>query len=75
MKPHVDMGKEIRKCLNEQKRTVTWLADEIDHDQSNLNKKLQKTHIHTDLLFKIAQVLKVDLFSCYSDLLKESNYN
>ena len=71
--PNVDMGAEIRKYLNEQKRTVTWLADEIDYDQSNLNKQMNNKHIHPVLLFKIAQALKTDLFGCYSRLLTESN--
>ena len=69
------MGSEIIKCLNKQQRPVTWLADALNSDQSNLNKKLQKQHIHPVLLFKIAQVLDVDLFACYSDQLNELKKN
>jgi len=64
--PKVDMGTKIRKCLNEQKRTVAWLADEINHDQSNLNKQIKKQHQHPILLFKISQALNIDLFAYYS---------
>ena len=65
------MGSEIHKCLSHLKRTVTWLADELDCDQSNLNKKLLKRCLHPDLVFHISQVLGVDLFACYSRDLEE----
>ena len=65
------MGSEIHKCLNEQKRNVTWLADELECDPSNLNKKLQKQYLHPELVFKISKVLGVDLFTCYSNDLDE----
>ena len=69
----IDMGSEIHKCLDKIDRTVSWLADEIGHDQSNLNKKLLKRSVHPDLVFQISQVLDVDLFACYSDELTKLN--
>ena len=72
MEPKGHIGDEIRKYLNVQKRNVTWLADEINHDQSNLNKHLQKPHIHSVLLFKISQALGVDFFTYYSQQLPET---
>ena len=64
--PKVHMGSEIHKCLDRQKRSVTWLADELNYDQSNLNKILQKPNLRTILLFRISKVLGVDLFAWYS---------
>jgi len=66
------MGTEVRKCLNRQKRSVSWLAEELNCDQSNLNKKLNKERVHPDLLYEISQVLEIDLFACYSKQLVES---
>jgi len=69
----VHMGSEIHKCLNKMDRTVSWLADEIGRDQSNLNKQLLKPYVHSDLVFIISQVLHVDLFTCYSNELIKLN--
>ena len=71
--PKIHMGSEIRKCLKRQKRSVKWLADELNYDQSNLNKILQKPHFRIVLLFRISLVLGVDLFACYSNELSELN--
>jgi hypothetical protein len=34
----IHMGDEIRKELNHQSRSIAWLANEIEHDSSNLHK-------------------------------------
>ena len=71
----IDMGSEIHKCLDKIDRTVSWLADAIGHDQSNLNKQLHKPYVHLGLVFQISHALGIGLFACYSDELAKLNNN
>ena len=71
MEPEEHIGEEIRKHLNKQERTLTWLADEIDCDVSNLSKKLKQPFIHTKMLRCISKALNVDLFVYHSQRLEK----
>ena len=62
MEIQVHIGAEIKRVLNEQKRSVAWLAEEIDCDNSGLGRRLQNQHINTKLLYKISFALKNNFF-------------
>jgi len=66
MNTSIHIGEEIKKQLNAEKRSVVWLADKIFCDPSNMRKTLKKSHISTDLLYRISDVLDKDFFACYS---------
>ena len=64
----VHMGDEIRSELNKQCRSIAWLANQIDHDTSNLTKQLSSQYIHPKWLYEISKVLKKGLkksLRCY----------
>ncbi|MDR2206213.1 MAG: hypothetical protein LBE36_08685 [Flavobacteriaceae bacterium] len=63
------IGKLIKQRLKEFKRSQSWLANELDYDDSNLRKILKKKHIAYEMLFKISIVLKTDFFAFYSEKL------
>ena len=69
MQPAIHTGDAIRKRLNAQKRSITWLADETDCDRSKLSRQLNRPHICTDLLHRISVALGVDFFALYSQAL------
>ena len=75
MKTKIQIGIEIRKQLNAQQRSISWLADNIGCDQSNLCKRLNKPHINTDLLYKISSSLGIDFFALYTNSLSDSSLN
>ncbi|MDR2205936.1 MAG: hypothetical protein LBE36_07260 [Flavobacteriaceae bacterium] len=64
------IGELIKKRLKEHKRSQSWLAHEIDYDDSHLRKMLKNKYIHNEILFKISLVLKEDFFAHYSEKLK-----
>ena len=70
MEIQVHIGAEIKKVLNEQKRSVAWLAREIGCDNSGLGRRLNNQHIRCDLLYKISKVLNKDFFVYYCQSLK-----
>ncbi|MCL2074351.1 MAG: hypothetical protein FWH18_10540 [Marinilabiliaceae bacterium] len=72
MTPSIDIGDEICKFLDDQKRSVAWLAGCLNHDPSNLRKLLKHPYLPTDLLFKISEITDNDFFEPFSKLLAKS---
>ena len=70
----VHIGSEIRKQLKEQKRSVSWLAEEIGCDNSSLSRRLKNQHINTKLLFQISIVLGKDFFGYCSKALSDTGH-
>ena len=73
MNTNIHIGNSIRKELEIQKRSVKWLADEMECDASNLRKKINKPHISPELLLNISKVLGVDFFIFYSQSISKNN--
>jgi hypothetical protein len=65
----IHIGDVIRGKLAERGQSITWLALQVHHDRSSLCKLLKKPSIDTKLLLDISKVMKIDFFSCYSNLL------
>jgi len=51
------IGKLIQAELKAQGRTVTWFAKNIHCDRTNAYKIFSNSHIDSELLFRISQVL------------------
>jgi predicted transcriptional regulator len=70
----IDIGKVIFQILKEKKRSIAWLAREIDLDKSNLNKILKNSrYIYVGLVYKISRALEYDFFAYGSQKLNENN--
>lgn len=63
----------IHNELKAQGRTITWFANAIHSDRSNVYKMLKRDSIDLALLYKISQLLHHDFFLDYSDLLHSNN--
>jgi len=68
----IHIGEIIRKQLKEEGRTLTWLADQVCCDSSNLTKLLSRNSIHTDILIRISTALKTDYFKCFSNHIQDA---
>ena len=68
----VHIGELIRKEMERQERTPTWLAKKINCQRPNVYYIYRTESINTDLLEKISLALQVDFFSFYSKELKEN---
>ena len=68
------MGDEVRKELNKQQRSIAWLANEIEHDVSNLHKQLSAPYIHYKWLYRISKTLEKDFFTLYSQKLADEKH-
>lgn len=61
------IGEEIKKELQRQERTASWLARRINCDRTNVYNIFRRKTIDTELLLAISQALKVDFFARYSE--------
>lgn len=68
------VGKRIKAVLEEEGRTITWLAGKVCCTRENLYKVFRRSWISTDLLFKVSIALNHDFFkdcSTYLTLIKK----
>jgi plasmid maintenance system antidote protein VapI len=75
MEEEINMGKLIHDKLNENDRSVAWLAKKVYRSPSALCKLLKHDTINHELLLRISKVLDYNFFSCYSDHLGDSELN
>ena len=64
---NIHIGELILRKLKEEKLPVSWLAQKIGTDPSNLRKKLKKISRDTDLLRRISKILNGKFFQYYAD--------
>ena len=60
-------GRLIKQKMDEQGKTVTWLARELSYCRTNIYKIYDKKSLDTDLLLRISALLRHDFFSDYSE--------
>ena len=63
------IGNMIQEQLKEQGRTITWFADAIHCDRSNVYKMLKRETIDLVLLMKISELLNYDFLHDCSNAL------
>jgi len=74
-KEKILIGNRIYQKLEEQDRSIAWLAKKAPHKYSALCKILKQNHIDTMLLLRISNALKYDFFIHYSAFLKGQGYS
>lgn len=62
----IHIGKQIKKELSRQQRSIQWLATKICCDRTNVYKIFKRESIDTGLLLRISMVLNKDFFEYYS---------
>jgi hypothetical protein len=61
----IHIGKEIKAELLRQERGVTWLADKLHCDRTNVYDIFKREGIDTRLLERISVILNRNFFSLY----------
>lgn len=60
------IGKLIKQQMEEQGKTVVWLARQLSYSRTNVYKIYEKPSIDTDVLMRISVILKYDFFQIYT---------
>lgn len=71
----VHIGNIIRQELANQRRSVSWLAEQLYTDRTNMYRILKKENLDTALLRRISLCLQHDFFKYYSDELSDNRTN
>lgn len=64
-KKPIHIGKEIMEELHRQERGVTWLADKLHCDRTNVYNIFKRQGIDTRLLERISIILHRNFFTLY----------
>ncbi len=62
---HQSIGKRIEEELRNQKRSVVWLADQLDCNRTTVYKIFHKDSIDAELLLRISNILNYNFFNFY----------
>lgn len=66
----IHIGNLVKKELQWQDLSISWLSLRIYRDSSNVNKMLQKLSMHTDVLLRVSLVLRHNFFDEIAPLLQ-----
>lgn len=61
------IGQLIKQKMEEEGKTVSWLARELSYCRTNVYKIYDKKSIDTDLLLRISALLGYNFFSDYTN--------
>jgi len=75
MSENIPIGEIIKQKLKANDRSMAWLAQKVNCDNSNFCKKLKNNNIDIDLLFRISEILQEDFFAHYSEILRGKIYH
>lgn len=65
------IGNEIKRVLEEQRRSAIWLAKQLNCDRTNIYKICLKESIDTFLLMRISIALSYNFFDYLSEYYNE----
>lgn len=66
------IGHRIEKVLREQGRSVSWFAQQICCERTNVYSIFHRASIDTELLVRISKVLSYNFFEEYGNILKHN---
>ncbi|MDR3236215.1 MAG: hypothetical protein LBT48_05740 [Prevotellaceae bacterium] len=79
MNKEIDIGLSIRRTLQNNGQSISWLARQVNCDRCNLRKQLFKAQLDVNLLLRISIILKTDflpnILLSFTNLSPENNNN
>ena len=66
----IHFGNLIKELLEKEGRTITWFAQQMNSDRSNMYKILSHVHIDSGFILRASWILKHDFFKDASDKLR-----
>lgn len=63
----MDIGKRVRKVMQEKGLSATWLAEQIPCERSNVYNIFRRSGMNVDLLYRLSVILDHDFFGDISE--------
>lgn len=67
----IHIGQIIKQELHHQERSVTWFANKLYCDRTNVYKIFKRNSIDTELLLRISIILQYNFFHYYLNEIEE----
>ena len=71
----IHIGKLIEEELRKQERSVTWFADKLCCERTNVYSIFKRQSIDTELLIRISKILHHNFFQDYRNELEECDFS
>lgn len=65
MDNNIHIGKAIKAKMQDQGRSVKWIAEKLCYERTNVYSIFRRKSIDTDLLYRISVILEYDFFELY----------
>ncbi len=65
----IHIGEEIEREVRRQGRSISWLAEALCCDRTNVYKIFRRPSIDTELLYRVSIILSCNFFRFYTDKL------
>lgn len=64
------VGQSIMTVLKEDGRSISWFAERMNSDRSNMYKILARPHLNSEFILRASRILKHDFFKDISEWMK-----
>ena len=68
----IHIGAIIKDKLAQERRSVSWFADQMNCDRSNMYKLLSRAHLDSNFILRASKILEYNFFKDISALLEEA---
>jgi len=69
------IGAIIKDKLTQERRSVSWFAEQMNCDRSNMYKLLSRAHLDTNFVLRASKILEHNFFKDISDKVKMAAEN
>ena len=69
------IGSIIKDKLTQERRSVSWFAEQMNCDRSNMYKLLSRAHLDTNFVLRASKILEHNFFKDISDKVKMAAEN
>ena len=71
----IHIGKLIEEELRRQERSVTWFANKLCYERTNVYSIFKRQSIDTELLARISRILHYNFFIHYNQEIEECDFS
>ena len=68
----IHVGTIIKDKLAQERRSISWFADQMNCDRSNMYKLLSRAHLDSNFILRASKILEYNFFKDISALLEEA---
>ena len=71
----IHIGTIIKDKLTQERRSISWFADQMNCDRSNMYKLLSRAHLDSNFILRASKILEHNFFKDISALLEDAAKN